>query len=233
MKIDLGPAEAYAGARDARDHVGAVASLRPLFEPRGIAVVGRPRNETSVGHAVLANIIASGYGGGVYPINPSAKEVAGVAAHAHIGDVAGPVDLALICIPAPTVLAAADECIAAGVRASSWSRRASASRLPTVRRWKRNCGGVAGRAASGWSGRTASASSPTVRASPSTRPSRASARRPAPSPSRPSAAPWASHCWSSPPTSASASRRSCRSATAPTCRRTTCWRAGRRTRRRG
>ena len=100
-----------------RDHVGAVASLRPLFEPRGIAVVGASRNETSVGHAVLANIIASGYGGGVYPINPSAKEVAGVAAHAHIGDVAGPVDLALICIPAPAVLAAADECIAAGVRA--------------------------------------------------------------------------------------------------------------------
>ncbi len=117
VMVDLGPADAYAGARDARDHVATVASLRPLFEPRGIAVVGASRTAASVGHAVLANIIASGYDGGIYPVNPAATHVAGLPAHRRLRDVPAPVDLAIICIPACDVLAAADDCIGAGVHA--------------------------------------------------------------------------------------------------------------------
>jgi acetyl coenzyme A synthetase (ADP forming)-like protein len=117
VMVELGPAEAYAGARDARDHRGSVASLRPLFEPRSIAVVGASRTEASVGHAVLANIIASGYSGGIYPVNPSATHVAGLPAYPRLDDVPAAVDLAIICIPSPEVLAAADDCIAAGVGA--------------------------------------------------------------------------------------------------------------------
>ncbi len=117
VAVELAEAEAYAGARDARDHVGAVASLRPLFEPRGIAVVGASRREASVGHAVLANLVTSGYAGGIYPINPAAGTIGGLVAHTSVRNVAAPVDLAVVCVPAAHVPAAVEDCIAAGVRA--------------------------------------------------------------------------------------------------------------------
>jgi acetyl coenzyme A synthetase (ADP forming)-like protein len=115
--VELGQDTAFVEARDARDHAGTVASLRPLFEPRGIAVVGASRRPGAVGHAVLANLIASGYGGGVYAVNPAAGDIAGLSAIASVRDAAGPVDLAVVCVRAPLVPAVVDDCIAAGVEA--------------------------------------------------------------------------------------------------------------------
>jgi acyl-CoA synthetase (NDP forming)/GNAT superfamily N-acetyltransferase len=114
--VDLADADRYLDARDARDHVGAVASLRPLFEPRGIAVVGASRRPEAVGHAVLVSLLASGFPRGIYAVNPAGGDIAGVPAVGRIADADGPVDVAVVCVPATRVLAVADECIAAGVR---------------------------------------------------------------------------------------------------------------------
>ena len=43
-----------------------------LFKPRSIAVIGASRNEKSVGYAILHNLIAGGFTGSIYPVNPKA-----------------------------------------------------------------------------------------------------------------------------------------------------------------
>jgi len=50
-------------------------ALDPLFSPRSIAVIGASRRPGSVGGAVLHNLVAGGFTGPVYPVNPEARSV--------------------------------------------------------------------------------------------------------------------------------------------------------------
>lgn len=92
-------------------------SLQPFFHPGGIAVIGASRDDNKIGGAVFASLFNAGFTGMIYPVNPRATSVHGVRAYARLGDVPGPVDLAIIAIPAECVDAAIDECIAKSVRA--------------------------------------------------------------------------------------------------------------------
>jgi acyl-CoA synthetase (NDP forming) len=49
------------------DHVSA------LLAPRSIAVIGASRREGTMGHQILHNLIAYGFTGAVYPVNPKAS----------------------------------------------------------------------------------------------------------------------------------------------------------------
>jgi acyl-CoA synthetase (NDP forming) len=53
--------------------------------------------------------------GPVYPVNPRAEHVASVKAYPTVLDIAGPVDLAVIAVPAAAVLDAVSQCAAKGV----------------------------------------------------------------------------------------------------------------------
>jgi acetyl coenzyme A synthetase (ADP forming)-like protein len=100
-----------------RDRIAAVAAVRAFLEPRSIAVIGASRRPGSVGGAVLRNLLASGFDGELHAINPAAPEVQGVPARARIGEVPGPVDLAVVAVPAERVAGVAGECGELGVRA--------------------------------------------------------------------------------------------------------------------
>ena len=58
VSLDITPSEAMRERIDKRDHLAAVASLRPLLAPSSIAVVGAAEAPGNVGRAVLANITA-------------------------------------------------------------------------------------------------------------------------------------------------------------------------------
>jgi acetyltransferase len=88
--------------------------LQKLFNPATIAVIGATEKEGSFGRAVLENALASG-NRKVYPVNPNRETVLGNPCWADIGAVPGPVDLAIIATPAPTVPALVDGCGKAGV----------------------------------------------------------------------------------------------------------------------
>jgi acetyltransferase len=45
--------------------------LDALFNPQSIAIIGASRTEGKLGYAILANVIESGFGGPIYPINPA------------------------------------------------------------------------------------------------------------------------------------------------------------------
>ena len=86
-----------------------------MFNPKVVAIFGASARQGSVGHALMDNIIGSGFDGIVYPINPKRTNVLGVKTYARIEDIPDPVDLAIIATPAATVPAIVESCGKAGV----------------------------------------------------------------------------------------------------------------------
>ena len=85
-------------------------NLKFVFSPRTVAVIGASTREDSVGRAVFANILFSGYTGIVYPVNPKARGILGVRAYHSVWDIPGEVDLAIVIVPSAAVPAVMEEC---------------------------------------------------------------------------------------------------------------------------
>ena len=94
----------------------APSGLEALFRPRSVAVIGASRRPGSIGAAIFRNLLAHGFEGPVYPVNPSAKVVQSVLAWPNITSVPAEVDLAVIAVPAKQVLEAIEECGRKGVK---------------------------------------------------------------------------------------------------------------------
>jgi acyl-CoA synthetase (NDP forming)/GNAT superfamily N-acetyltransferase len=99
-----------------RERRAAVASLRHVFAPGSVAVIGASRRRGTVGRAILDNIRAGGYAGRLYTVNPRARQIGGERCLSSVLDLPEPVDLAVIAVPAPGVLDAAERCGQRGVR---------------------------------------------------------------------------------------------------------------------
>jgi acetate---CoA ligase (ADP-forming) len=109
--------ERFRAAVDRRHHAGVVESLRPVFDPASVAVVGASAREGSIGGALFRNVVEGGYTGAAYPVNRSGEPVAGRAAYPSVAALPERVELAVVAVPGPAVLAAAAEALAAGVGA--------------------------------------------------------------------------------------------------------------------
>lgn len=99
-----------------REQISAVAALKRFFEPRSIAVVGASRRRGSIGGETFHNLLDSGFPGPVYPVSPH-PVVQSVSAYPDVRQIEGPVDLAVIVIPADEVIEAARACAEKGVAA--------------------------------------------------------------------------------------------------------------------
>jgi acetate---CoA ligase (ADP-forming) len=108
--------EAWTEASDERTWRSAAESLRALFNPRSVAVVGASRKAGSIGAALVHNLKEYGFTGRVHPVNPDAPEIEGLKAYGRLSDVPRPVDLAVVAVPAPAVETVVRECAAVGVR---------------------------------------------------------------------------------------------------------------------
>ena len=129
----------YLEAVASRESRADVASLRPLLQPRSVAVVGASQRRGTVGRAILRNIVTGGFTGPVYAVSPHAQEMEGVPCAASVDDLPGPVDLAVIAVPPPAVPEVAEQCGRHGVRAliviSASRGAAGAELLATCRRY--------------------------------------------------------------------------------------------------
>ena len=90
--------------------------LEAVFRPNSVAVIGASNRVGTVGHDLFRNILLSGYGGTLYPVNPKATSIAGVHAYTNVGEIPDDIDLALIMVPAATVPQVLEECGKKGVR---------------------------------------------------------------------------------------------------------------------
>ena len=119
LRVEM-PTAFTAAARERfedRDRIAARAAVRSLLEPRSVALVGASRRPGSVGAEVLRNLVEGGFEGQLYPVNPKADSLAGLAAYPSLAQVPGEVELAVIAVPAAAVVATAREAAANGARA--------------------------------------------------------------------------------------------------------------------
>ncbi len=91
-------------------------SLDPIFRPRTVAVVGVSRSTESLGRAIVHNLVAFGFQGAIYPVNPKASAVHSLKCYPSLAAIPDPIDLAVIVVPQPLVESVLDEGLAVGVR---------------------------------------------------------------------------------------------------------------------
>ena len=100
-----------------------MADLQPLFQPKSVAVVGASRGLTAtgapkLGTAAMKNLLDHGFAGALHPVNPKETELFGRRCVARVADIEGPVDCAVIVVPASACVDAMRDCAAKGVRAA-------------------------------------------------------------------------------------------------------------------
>lgn len=91
--------------------------LDPVFRPKVVAVIGASDRPGSVGRTVLSNLLASPFGGFVYPVNPKRATVLDIPAFARVKDLPNRPDLIVVVTPAATVPEIIQESVDAGVPA--------------------------------------------------------------------------------------------------------------------
>jgi acetate---CoA ligase (ADP-forming) len=60
-----------------RERSAAVAAVSPVLRPASVAVVGASRRRGTVGGEVLHNLVAGGFTGPLFAVNPHAREIEG------------------------------------------------------------------------------------------------------------------------------------------------------------
>ncbi|MBF8187365.1 GNAT family N-acetyltransferase, partial [Nonomuraea sp. K274] len=115
MTLDLTPTETSAEVTVAREHRAESRSIARLLTPGSVAVIGVSRAPGGVGQTVLRNLLAADFTGPVYPVHREARAVAGVRAYPSVGAIDDEVDLAVVAVPAESVVDVVKECAEKGV----------------------------------------------------------------------------------------------------------------------
>jgi len=114
---DTAGLDTYRDAVAERERSADVASLRHVLAPASVAVIGVSPGGGPVGRGILRNIITGGFGGPVYAVGAGPGELDGVPCVPSLAELPGPVDLAVIAVPAAAVPGVAEECGRRGVKA--------------------------------------------------------------------------------------------------------------------
>ncbi len=93
-----------------------VTSMKRIFSPVGIAIIGASGDSSKLGYSTVKNIIDGGYKGKIYPINPKVDQILGLKCYKNVREIPGKVDVAVIVIPAKNV---ADAVIALGEKGAA------------------------------------------------------------------------------------------------------------------
>ncbi len=109
--------DAYLDALLGDQRAAARVSVAPFLCPRSIALVGASDKPGSIGALLLANLLASGFTGPVYPVNPRHRVLQGVPAYPDLASCPQLPDLALVAVPAPLVAGVVDQACRLGIRA--------------------------------------------------------------------------------------------------------------------
>lgn len=92
-----------------KDSIRMTASLKQVFEARSVAVVGASKDPFKAGHQVVRILLAVGYIGKIYPVNPSENEILGLSCYGSIAEIKEPLDLIVISLPGKAVLSVMEE----------------------------------------------------------------------------------------------------------------------------
>src|SRR5665213_100392 len=86
-------------ASDKANVVPVKKSLKYIFEPKSVAVIGASITPDTVGNAIFLNILQSQFHGAVYPVNPKYNSINSVRAYKDVLSIPDPVEMAVVCVP--------------------------------------------------------------------------------------------------------------------------------------
>jgi acyl-CoA synthetase (NDP forming) len=95
-----------------------VPDIGKMLSPKTVAVIGAANDLHSLRGRILEIILSHPFAGTVYPVSRSTSEVQGLKAYRSIDDLPGPVDLAILIVPAEFVPAELERCGRAGIKAA-------------------------------------------------------------------------------------------------------------------
>ncbi|MFD9863159.1 bifunctional acetate--CoA ligase family protein/GNAT family N-acetyltransferase [Streptomyces alboflavus] len=120
LELDLEPTDRSLAVQRAREQRAEARSVQRLLAPGSVAVIGVGRSPDGVGRGVLRNVLGAGFTGRLYAVNSAlpegATDIDGVPAHRSVRDIAEPVDLAVVAVPAERVPQAVADCGEHGVQ---------------------------------------------------------------------------------------------------------------------
>jgi acyl-CoA synthetase (NDP forming) len=88
-----------------------------FFQPKSVAIIGASAVPHKPGNDVIRNILANGYTGKLYLVNPKGEEIQGMKAYSSIGELPEGIDQAVIILPAGLNPQAVRDCAARGIKA--------------------------------------------------------------------------------------------------------------------
>lgn len=92
-------------------------NLENFFEPKSVVVIGASSVPHKPGNDVVRNILANGYSGKLYLVNPKGGEIMGRKVYPSIQDLPEGIHLGVIILPASANPQAVRECAAKGIKA--------------------------------------------------------------------------------------------------------------------
>jgi acetyl coenzyme A synthetase (ADP forming)-like protein len=110
LSFPIAPTAASRAAQERREHEAEARSIARLLAPRSIAVIGAGRQPRTIGHELFRNLLAGGFQGPVYPVNPTATSIASVRAWPSVLAIPDDVDVAVVTVPAANVADVVREC---------------------------------------------------------------------------------------------------------------------------
>ena len=93
-----------------------IRNLDAIFRPHAIALIGASPREGSVGFVTAKNLLAAGFGGPIYFVNPKHADIAGTPCYPDVKSLPATPDLAVICTPPATVPGLIAELGARGIK---------------------------------------------------------------------------------------------------------------------
>jgi acyl-CoA synthetase (NDP forming) len=90
--------------------------LERLVRPASIAVIGASVDNTKGPGRIIPMLQSFGYSGGVFPVNAKYDEINGLRSYATVTDLPEIVDLAVVMVPAASVVEVVTECAERGVK---------------------------------------------------------------------------------------------------------------------
>jgi acetyltransferase len=88
-----------------------IKNLNKVFNPKTVAIIGATEREQSVGLGIIKNLALGEDERKIFYVNPFKKEVLGIECYPKVSAIKQAVDLAVIAIPADSVLEVIQECI--------------------------------------------------------------------------------------------------------------------------
>ena len=91
----------YSAAPEGRSIDGA---MKALLQPQSVAILGCSSDLNRISGRPLRYFLEKGYKGRLYPVNPNQEQIAGLPCYPDVRAIPGPVDLAVVAVPAGRVI---------------------------------------------------------------------------------------------------------------------------------